>query len=1033
MLFGALFYMYQLSSKRAAKALIFFLFCTGAFLWSGHASAQYFGRNHVQYKRFDFNVLETNHYDIYHYQLDSSTLDNFALLSERWYYRHQNLLKDTLRAKNPIMIYKTHADFQQTTLMDENIGIGTGGVTEGLKNRVFMPFFESNQQTDHVLGHELVHAFQYNMLRSPEDSLSLNNIQNLPLWMVEGMAEYMSIGSKDALTAMWMRDAVVTQDFPNLKDLTMTNKYFPYRYGQAFWSFVGGLWGDHLIKPLFLNTAKIGYQAAVSRVLGYDETVVSSMWKLRTTEYYEQFAKDTMEVVGTSLLPDNWGGYVNITPLLSPDGKYTIFYSERDLFSINLFLVETATGRLVRTLQSGLTRAHVDDYNYIESQASWSPDSRQVAVPVLSKGNNILVIMDATSGRTLRQIRIHGLDYFNYTSWSPDGNKILIAGLKNARSDLFLYDLNTRELEQLTNDAYSEIHANWSPNGKQIIFSSDRGEDTDLKALKFGSYKITLMDVESREVEPLDFFPGANNLNPQFSSGGESIYFLSNADGFRNLYEYKTRSGELFKLTKYFTGICGITEIAPAFSVARDTHDLAYILFRAGNYYLYKAKTSDFERFPVDPDEVDFRPAMLPPVDNQETSIVAQNMKNYDIPSVIDASNFLDKPFRSKFELAAIQQSGIGIGVGSYGGGGTYTGLAGGVAGLFTDILNRNQIYGVLAVNGEIYDFGGQAMYLNRTGRIYWGGGIGHIPYLSSYWGYGIDSTDVGTPQDPEYSQDIYMQRMFVDQANLFTSFPISRTLRWEASASFAHYSFRIDRLRTYIGPRYYYAQTREKLASPPGFNLYSGMLAFVGDNAHFGLTSPMTGSRFRLEGGRTFGRLEMYNALVDGRKYFRYAPITFAIRGMYYGRLGKDADNNLMYPMFIGNEYFIRGYNYNSMTRQSANDVGFSVNNLLGTQLAIANAEIRLPFTGPERLAQIKSEFLFSDLVAFFDIGKAWEYTEQGVKYGWDDNPYVYSAGLALRVNLFGYAVIEPYMAYPFAMTNPQPTFGLHISGGGF
>src|SRR3546814_3077355 len=81
---------------------------------------------------------------------------------------------------------------------------------------------------------------------------------------------------------MWMRDAVLTQDFPSLRDLTTTNKYFPYRYGQAFWASVAGLWGDDMVKPLFLTTAKFGYEMAVVSVLGYDEKVVSSMWKLRT-------------------------------------------------------------------------------------------------------------------------------------------------------------------------------------------------------------------------------------------------------------------------------------------------------------------------------------------------------------------------------------------------------------------------------------------------------------------------------------------------------------------------------------------------------------------------------------------------------------------------------------------------------------------------------------------------------------------------------------------------------------------------------
>src|SRR5690606_9902081 len=138
-----------------------------------------------------------------------------------------------------------------------------------LKNRVVMPINESNHQTDHVLGHELVHAFQYHLLRTG-DSTSLNSIRNLPLWMVEGMAEYMSIGYLDSHTAMWMRDSYQNDDLPTLEQLTTSGKYFPYRYGQAFWAYVTGIWGDQIIEPLFTTTAKYGYEKAIPMVLGYE-------------------------------------------------------------------------------------------------------------------------------------------------------------------------------------------------------------------------------------------------------------------------------------------------------------------------------------------------------------------------------------------------------------------------------------------------------------------------------------------------------------------------------------------------------------------------------------------------------------------------------------------------------------------------------------------------------------------------------------------------------------------------------------------
>ena len=150
-------------------------------------SAQYFGRNKPNYENFDFKIHQSNHFDIYHYLSSSEQLKDLANHSEHWYNLHQSILKDTIRQKNPLIFYNDHADFQQTNAISGSIGVGTGGVTEAFKNRVIMPLTMSNQQTHHVLGHEMVHAFQYNMIING-DSTNLRNLQNLPLWMVEGLS-----------------------------------------------------------------------------------------------------------------------------------------------------------------------------------------------------------------------------------------------------------------------------------------------------------------------------------------------------------------------------------------------------------------------------------------------------------------------------------------------------------------------------------------------------------------------------------------------------------------------------------------------------------------------------------------------------------------------------------------------------------------------------------------------------------------------------------------------------------------------------
>src|SRR5690606_28814110 len=141
------------------------------------------------YTAFDFKVTKSPHFSLHHYLNNDSLAETFLGTAERWYDYERKIFRDTFPEPNPIILYANHADFQQTTAISGTIGVGTGGVTEALKNRVAMPLMELNSQTNHVLGHELVHAFQFRMFKNSRDSLSLSNIQQVPLWMVEGLAE----------------------------------------------------------------------------------------------------------------------------------------------------------------------------------------------------------------------------------------------------------------------------------------------------------------------------------------------------------------------------------------------------------------------------------------------------------------------------------------------------------------------------------------------------------------------------------------------------------------------------------------------------------------------------------------------------------------------------------------------------------------------------------------------------------------------------------------------------------------------------
>src|SRR5207249_4691684 len=127
---------------------------------------------------------------------------------------------------------------------------------------------------------------------------------------------------------------------PTLKDLTnKPDLFFPYRWGQAFWAYVTGMYGNKIIKPLFMMTASVGYKDAIKRVLGLDEKVFSEKWQQAIRNAYTPFQKNTsLTATGTAIINRKNAGRLNIVPSISPDGKMLAFWTEKDLFNIDLYL-----------------------------------------------------------------------------------------------------------------------------------------------------------------------------------------------------------------------------------------------------------------------------------------------------------------------------------------------------------------------------------------------------------------------------------------------------------------------------------------------------------------------------------------------------------------------------------------------------------------------------------------------------------------------------------------------------------------------
>ncbi len=1015
------------------------------------AAAQSFGRNKVQYDSFDFRTFETAHFQWYYYPEERDAVEDAARMGERWYRRHSRTFLREFHERKPVIFYANDADFQQTNTISGFLGQGTGGVTESLKERVIMPLTGIYSETDHVLGHELVHSFQYDIGLSRADS-SRFSLQLLPLWLVEGMAEYLSVGREDVHTAMWMRDAALRDDIPTVEDLTRSNKYFPYRYGQAILAYIGGKYGDAAVTNIFKMSGRTGVDTAFVYTLGITADSLSSEWAQVIKESYLPIMEGRThpDSAGHRILAaDISGGDLNISPSVSPDGQYVAYLSERDVFSINLFIADATTGKTIRRLQATSTNPHFDNIRYINSAGSWAPDGRKFVFITFVQGDNELAIWDLDSGVIERRIRVEGVSALSNPAWSPDGDRIAFSGIDGGISDLYVYSLSSGSVRQITADRYADLHPAWSPDGATIAVVSDRGPDgSDFDALSYAKPRLSLIDVETGEYQTVRPFDRGKHTNPQFSPDGRSLFFIADRDGFSDVYRLNIASSEVFRVTRIQTGVSGITSLSPAMSVAAQNGRMLFSVFHDSKYNVFGLDADQTAGIPAvtTPDHA-IAASVLPPFSAYRNGLVSNYLED-PLTGLPEPTERQEEAYNSRLRLDYVAPPSVGVSVGGLYGGG----LAGGVGFYFSDMLGNENLTLVAQANGTFKDIGGHTTYMNRGKRFNYGGAIGHIPLL---YGGVYPSFD----QFGNYSVFEQRYRIYLDQVLGIGSYPLSTTRRVEVFSGFTRYGFDYEiwqyqydffggagRTRTRAPKCSSLApdDPRNGFCEPDAEYFVQAGAAYVGDFSNFGFTSPLQGGRYRFEVAPRIGTNTFVAVLADYRRYLFWRPFTLAIRGMHTGNYGAQ-DSDVFAREYLGYWYFpgfVRGYSVNSFDLAEEclprnQDPECSVyTRLFGTRTAVLSAELRVPVFGNETLGLLEFPYLPTELTGFLDAGLAWDKDDRVfdlLKFERDTvgRVPVVSAGTSARFNLFGYFIFEIYYAYPFQRPVKGAHFGFLLAPG--
>jgi Tol biopolymer transport system component len=971
------------------------------------AQAQYFGRNKVEYADFDFRILTTEHFDIYYYDREERAARIAAQLAERWYSRISHVLQHRLDRRQPLVIYGSQAEFAQTNVIPGQLPDSVGGVTESSRRRIVMPFAPTMAETDRVLGHELVHAFQFDIARRFRGGIPGT------LWFVEGMAEYLARGSADAESELWLRDVVRSDRVP-LKQGDAARRLSPYQYGHAFWSYLGHRFGDEVVEKA-LKPDKKQWRLAdrIRYATGLDLETLHEDWRAGVYRRYG-VARGTDRV-------ELWSRKgMQLGPSLSPDGRHAVFFSERDRLSLDLFLADVKSGRVVRKLATTAASARFDSLQALRSAGAWSPEGDWFAFPAVRQGHATLMLVPMREGQPSRELVFEQLAHILTATWSPDGKAMAFSALAGGFTDLYLFDLSTGALRQLTDDAPADLHPAWSHDGRTIAFVTER-YSSDLATLRFGRPQLALFDLDAQSARQVDVGDSRAQFSPGWSGSDDALYFVGDEEGITNVFRLtlaspggtsSTTDNTLEQLTSVHTGVGGVTPSSPALSVASGSSEVAYTVHEAGRPQLvvFDASTATA------------RTRLTPP---PESAAAATADESIATPGLIDRvradqrtglpdlAGFAKRQYSSRLSLEAIGQPYLSSGGGPFG-----TFVRAGGAALFGDMLGERRLGAAVQIGNRLRDAAFEFRFLNQERRWNWGAVAELEPGLRRY--RRNEAIEHGG-EAALLKQTDYLQRVQLRTAALL-AYPFNRGLRVEFTGGVRHARYHRD-LRSYISS----ASTGRVLAtdrvtSSGGEPTTVAELgaALVHDTTVFGMTGPLVGSRYRFEVAPAVGQLAFTRVVADYRRYLMpVRPYSVAVRVLHSARYGRDSDDPRLSSSFLGSNYFVRGHRLDSR-RCPVDPTRVCGDELLGSRVLVSNLEIRVPVWGVFS-RQLEYGRLPADAFVFADGGLVWSAGKRANG--------ISSMGAGIRVNAGG-------LPFEFAMIRAldgprrgwQPEFGFRV-----
>ncbi len=490
-----------------------------------------FGQNKIVYDKFHWNIYHSTHFDIYFYDEEKSALQKVVDVAESAYDDLSRKFNFQIPKKIPLIYYHTHSSFEQTNVDLNFIPEGVGAFAEPAKNRMVLPIDTTDEKLLQLVQHELTHVFEYELLF--QGKLGKTITANPPTWFMEGLASFMG-NDEDSKDRMVLRDAVVNDFVPRISH-AQGGGYFAYRFGHAVFAYIQQKYGWDGLRDFiyeYRNTLGNSVDKALKRAFDVTPEEFDSRFRTWLRKQYlpALIAKGEPQEYGEPFRIGTDIESQEISPVPSPSGdllaSYATYKEDADVVLFNI-----PERKLLRNLTSG----HTSKYEYpivqmlttgpvMGRDLAFSPNGDQIALFVKKERGRNLMLINALSGRIERSVAVPQEQELSPV-YSPDGKKIAFAAFMGPQPDIFIYDMDSGRVTNVTNDRFFDGSPVFSPDGKWLIYSS----------VIDGYAKLIKLNLAA-PAERYQLTQGKwNDIDSWFSPDGKRLFFASDKQTGRDI------------------------------------------------------------------------------------------------------------------------------------------------------------------------------------------------------------------------------------------------------------------------------------------------------------------------------------------------------------------------------------------------------------------------------------------------------------------------------------------------------------------